>query len=127
MILTNVNLHVNLVMTRREIVFYRKPDGECPIQRFLDSLPSKAAQKAAWVLKLMEDLNRVPANYFCKLTGTEGIWEFRIKWGSDLFRVLAFFDGQKVVLTHGFMKKTRKTPYREIIRAENYKTDYFQD
>ena len=60
----------------KEIVFYRKASGECPVEKFLDSLPDKVAQKMVWVINLAEDLERVPANYFCKMVDTDNIWEF---------------------------------------------------
>ena len=111
---------------KKEIQFYKKPNGECPVESFLDALPAKVAQKAVWVLNLIEDLDRVPAHYFCKLADTDDIWEFRIKFGSNIYRVFAFFDGHKVIVTHGFFKKTQKIPREEIEKAENFKNDYFQ-
>lgn len=45
----------------REVLFYRTASGECPVQRFLDRLNGKQAQKVIWVLRLIEDLERVPA------------------------------------------------------------------
>jgi hypothetical protein len=39
----------------RTIVFYRTKDGKCPVRDFLDTLPSKAAQKVIWVLRLLEE------------------------------------------------------------------------
>ena len=99
-------------------IFYRTADGKCPVQEFLDSLPGKAAQKVAWVLSLIEDLDVVPSAYFKKLVSTEEIWECRIQLGSNAYRIFCFFDGHSVVvLTHGLIKKTQKTPQREIERA----------
>jgi phage-related protein len=109
---------------KKEIIFYSKSSGERPVQVFLDALPAKVTQKVIWVLSLVEDLERVPAQHFCKLADTENIWEFRIKLGSNIYRVLAFWDGNKVVLTHGFIKKTQKTPPQEIERAESYRRDH---
>ncbi|MBI5375251.1 MAG: type II toxin-antitoxin system RelE/ParE family toxin [Candidatus Schekmanbacteria bacterium] len=112
---------------KRNIVFYKTPNGKCPVQDFLDSLPGKSAQKVAWVLSLMEDLDVVPSVYFKKLVGTEEIWECRTQFGSNACRVFCFFDGNSVVvLTHGFMKKTQKTPRSEIDRAESYRKDYLK-
>ena len=108
----------------KEIIFYRKTDGECPVEDFLNSLPSKVAQKVIWVLNLVEDFERAPAQYFCKLTDTDNIWEFRIKLGSNIYRVFAFMDGNKVIVTNGFIKKTQKSPTNEIEKAESYKNDY---
>ena len=109
----------------RTIIFYRTEDGKCPVQDFLDTLPGKVAQKVAWVLRLLEDLEMVPATYFKKLIGTEEIWECRIQYGSNIYRIFCFFDSHLVViLTHGFEKKSMKTPRQEIERAETYRRDY---
>jgi phage-related protein len=122
--LTNVNLYVNLDMTR-EIRFYKTANQKCPVEVFLDSLPSKAVQKVTWTLNLIEDLDIVPRQYFSKMAGTEDIWECRIKHGSNSFRVFAFWDGDKVILTNGFAKKSQKAPTREIEKAKNFKRDHF--
>ena len=108
----------------REIVFYRMESGRCPVEEFLDSLNSKQAQKVAWVLQLVEELNVVPVQYFKKLVGSEDIWEVRIQVG-NIYRILGFLDGAElVVLNHAFQKKTQKTPAKEIKAAENRKRDY---
>jgi len=57
----------------REIIFYRISTGHCPAEKFLDLLPSKHSQKAAWVLSLIEDLPMVPKQYFKKLVNTDDI------------------------------------------------------
>jgi len=104
----------------KTVIFYRTADGKCPVQEFLDSLPGKTAQKVTWVLNLIEDLDVVPSTYFKKLVNTEEIWECRIQLGSNAYRIFCFFDGHSVVvLTRGLIKKTQKTPQREIERAED--------
>ncbi|MBF0328069.1 MAG: type II toxin-antitoxin system RelE/ParE family toxin [Nitrospirae bacterium] len=111
----------------KTIIFYRTTEGKCPVKEFLDSLSAKAAQKTTWVLSLIEELDIVPASYFKKLISTENIWECRIQSGSNAYRIFCFFDGSSVVvLTHGMIKKTQKTPQREIERAEAYRKDYSQ-
>jgi phage-related protein len=112
---------------KRTVVFYTTVEGKCPVKDFLDALPSKAAQKVTWVLRLLEDLDVIPVTYFKKLTGTDEIWECRIQFGSNAYRLFCFLvDGDVVVLTHGFMKKTQKTPKSEIERAEAYRQDYLR-
>ena len=111
----------------REIVFYRKNDGHSPIEEFLDSLSSKEAKKVAWVLKLIEDLEMIPRQYFKKLVNTDDIWEVRIQYANNIYRLLGFFDGGAVVLlTNGFVKKTQKTPKAEIKLAEKRKQEYLK-
>lgn len=110
----------------RQIVFYKTSMGRSPIDEFLDTLSSKQAQKAAWVLKLVEDLDLVPSEYFQKMSNTDDLWEVRVKAGSNIFRFLGFFDGSKLlVLTHVFQKKTQKTPQQAIRLAEERKRDYY--
>ena len=110
----------------KKVVFYRMKSGRSPVAEFLDSLQSKQAQKVAWVLQLLEELDVVPAQYFKKLDGSDEIWEVRVRAGRDTFRILGFLDGSKlVVLNHVFQKKTQKVPLKEIRVAEKRKRDYF--
>jgi len=111
----------------REIVFYRTDAGKCYIDEFLDSLSGKEAQKVVWIFKIVEELEIVPKRYFKKLANTEDIWEVRIDGKDKTYRILGFFDGNKiVVLNHAFIKKTRKTPKHEIEIAEHRKRDYMR-
>ena len=66
---------------------------------------------------------------FKKLTGTD-IWEFRTLYNGKQYRLLAFWDKSQdidvlVVATHGFIKKTDKTPSKEIVRAQEIMKEYF--
>ena len=99
--------------------------GKCPVEQFLDNLSSKQAQKVTWVLKLVEELDFVPANYLKNLVNTNGILEIRIQFGKNIFRLLGFQEGKNVIiLTNGFQKKTQKTPFQEIELAEKRKCEY---
>ncbi len=110
---------------KREIILYTTKDGKCPVKDFLDSLSKKVFQKISWVLQLITEIERIPSTYFKKLKDTDNIWECRIKYGSDIYRLFCFFsNGSIVVLTHGFIKKSQKIPMSEIERAEKYKHDY---
>jgi phage-related protein len=65
--------------------------------------------------------------YFKKLTGTEDLWECKIQYSSNIYRIFCFFDSHAVViLTHGFEKKSMKIPRQEIERAESYRRDYLK-
>ena len=111
----------------RNIIFYKTTHGKCPIEEFLLSLETKTRQKVVWVLKLLEDLKIIPSHFFKKLESTDNIWECRIEYKSNIYRILCFFDDNKVVvLTNGFQKKTQKTPNNEIELAEKYKQDYLR-
>ncbi|MGM0452344.1 MAG: type II toxin-antitoxin system RelE/ParE family toxin [Thermodesulfobacteriota bacterium] len=111
----------------REIRFYKTVSGHSPIQAFLDSLPAKDAQKVTWVLRLIEEMERIPSQYFKKMVNTDDIWEIRVMSGSKIFRLLGFYEGRNiVVLTHAFQKKTQKTPSQAIKKAEERKKDHLR-
>jgi phage-related protein len=97
------------------------------VEEFLDSLPDKHAQKVAWVLRLVEKLDRVPEQYLKKLVGTVEFWEVRAQAGGRSYRLLGFFDGPALlILTGGFSKKQQKTSRREIENAYQRRNDYFE-
>jgi len=121
-------LHVHIcdnIGDMRTVNFYRLPNGTSPVEEFLDSLTGKQAQKVLWVLQLIEELNEIPRQYFKKLVDSEGIWEVRIQFGNDIFRLFGFFDGGTLlILTNGFAKKTQKTPMQVIALAVRRKEEY---
>lgn len=68
-------------------------------------------------------------NIFKKLTGTE-IWEFRALHDGNCYRLLSFWDTRSdtlIVATHGIVKKSQRTPKKEIIKAEAMRKEYFDN
>ena len=66
---------------------------------------------------------------FKKLVGTD-IWKFRTLYDGIQYRLLAFWDKETetlVITTHGFVKKTQKTPQKEIDRANEIRKEYFDN
>ena len=110
----------------RTISFYKSSSGQSPVEEFLDSLTDQQARKVTWVLRLVEQLQIIPVQYFKKLVGTEHIWEVRVQVGGNIFRVLGFMDKDSLVLTNGFTKKSQKTPQQEIALAEQRRQEYYQ-
>lgn len=111
----------------KEIYFYRTETGGSLIEAFLNALNAKQAQKVVWVLQLIEELDAIPTQYFKKLVNTDDLWEVRVQSGNNIFRLLGFLDGEQlIVLTHGFQKKTQKTPKPEIELAEMRKKAYLK-
>ena len=109
----------------REINFYRDQSGYCPVAEFLDRLNVKHAQKVAWVLRLIEEQEIIPSIYLKKLVSTDEIWEVRVQFGNDIFRLLGFFEANNLMmLTHAFQKKLQKTPKQDIHLAEIRRKDY---
>lgn len=91
---------------------------------FYNKLNPKVKDKFDWTISLIERTKIVPKQYFDHIIGTDGIWEIRVKRGSDIFRVFSFFDkGNILILLNGFQKKTQKTPRKEIKKAETLKKE----
>lgn len=69
------------------------------------------------------------AELFKKLEGTE-IWEFRTLYNGIHYRLFAFWDTDNntiVIATHGIIKKTQKTPKKEIAKAIEIRRRYFEN
>jgi phage-related protein len=104
----------------RNIVFF-----EDYFQAFFNGLNKKTKAKIVWTFELIEELPMVPEKYLTHIEGTNGLYEIRVKSGSDIFRIFCFFDkGKLVVLANGFQKKTQKTPRNEIETALKIKITY---
>ena len=106
----------------REILFYEQYFIE-----FYLSLNSKVQEKIEYVFKVIRTVDIIPQKFLKQIEGTEGLYEIRIKVGSDIFRIFCCFDEDRIViLFNGFQKKKQKTPKREINRALKLKQDYFE-
>ncbi len=107
-------------MKYRTVIFYKNY-----FQLFFEKQQDKVKAKIIWTIELIEEVERVPETYLKHLTNTEGLYEIRVKLGSDIFRIFCFFDkGQLIVLANAFQKKTQKTPRKEIIKAQKIKEEY---
>ena len=113
-----------------EIIFYQKANGKEPTKDFLMSLDVKARVKMSRTITLLEENGSNLREPFSKHLD-DGIFELRTQFGESILRVLYFFrhdfllQGSHIILTHGFKKKTNKTPKREIDTAKRYRNDYF--
>ena len=104
----------------RKLIFYKSY-----FEEFFIKQSDKVKDKIIWTFSLIEEIDRVPETYLKHLTGTDGLYEIRVKQASDIYRIFCFFDkGKLIVLANGFQKKTQKTPKKEIIKALKIKEEY---
>ena len=107
-----------------QVEFYETADGKVPTQKFLDSLEPKMNAKMVGLMEILEEkgtLLREP--YSAPLE--DGIFELRAVQGSNISRALFFFYLQgRIIITHGFIKKTQKTPKAQIELAKKYRADF---
>ena len=104
----------------RTVIFYKNY-----FQKFFILQNNRVKEKILWTIRLIEDVEIVPTIYLKYISGSEGLYEIRIKNGSDIFRFFCFFENENfIVIVNGFQKKTQKTPKNEIIKAIQIKLNY---
>lgn len=106
-------------------IFYETADGRIPAKEFLLSLDYDMRAKMIRTLELLQKNGPELREPYSKEL-EDGIFELRAKFGTNISRLLYFFDeGKLVLLTNGFVKKTQKTPKQEIKIAKTYRADYY--
>ena len=109
--------------TFREIVFYKKYFDD-----FFETLNDKVKDKIDEVLFMMTIIERVPTKFFKSIEGIKGLFEIRVEYESNIYRIFCCFDkGNLVVLFNGFQKKTQKTPTKELYKAEKIMEEYYKE
>lgn len=94
---------------------------------FVQSLPSKVQEKITYNYQKIEQ-GLLDKDLFKKLRNTD-IWELRTLYNGNCYRLFSFWDTETetlVIATHGIVKKTQKTPPREIAKAESIREQYFK-
>lgn len=107
-----------------EIDYYEDENGNKPVEAFINSLDAKMKAKVFGRLELLEEHGSMLGMPFSRHLD-DGIFEPRTVQGNNITRILYFFViGERVILTHGFVKKTQKTPFREIDKAKKMRNDW---
>ena len=108
-----------------KVEFYRDRKGRCFPIEFLNEFQTKIRAKLAkWIEKLEKEGPNLPRPYADIVRGK--IRELRVSFGSNEYRFLYFFFGKRIIITHGFLKKTDRIPEGEIERAERIMQDFLQ-
>lgn len=95
---------------------------------FYKDQDSKVQEKIEYVLDLVRYEKQVPKKFLKYLENTDGIYEVRVITTFKSIRILCFFDkGDLVVLANCFVKKSKKTPRKEIKHSEKLKKDYLDE
>ena len=118
-------LHLKLnIMEAKTIKVILSEEAES----FVRLQPIKAQQKITYNIRKLE--SGVMDNNLFKKLGNSEIWELRTLFSGICYRLFAFWDTETetlVVATHGIIKKTQKTPQKEIQRAEEIRKEYFNE
>ena len=92
---------------------------------FMAKLSEKEQMKIRRALLLFSDTERIPSHFIKYIE--DGVYEFRVTYGNNEFRIFFIYDGEKlVILFTAFRKKTQQTPRKEIELAKRLKKEYYE-
>lgn len=95
---------------------------------FFEQQTEKVKEKIDYVLFVVTVAARIPQKFFQHLEGTNGLYEIRVEFQGNIYRIFCCFDeGQVVVLFNGFQKKSQKTPSGELEKAMKIRNEYFDE
>lgn len=118
-----IALPMDSIRKHRTIIFYKDY-----FEDFFLKQPKKVKAKIIWTFELIEEIERVPNTYLKHIESTNGLYEIRVKFGRNIFRIFCFFDkGKLIVLANGFQKKTKRTPRDEINIALKIREEYYNE
>jgi phage-related protein len=107
----------------RRVIYYKKYFLD-----FFDQQTTRVKEKIDHVLFVVTVAERIPRKFFQHLEGTDGLYEIRVEFQGNIYRIFCCFDeGQVIVLFNGFQKKSQKTPAGELERALNIMVEYFDE
>lgn len=107
--------------SQRQIIFHEHHFIDFYLEQIED-----VQENIEYVFKIIRTVQNVPKKFLDHITGTDGLYEIRIEYVSNIYRIFCCFDiGNLVVLFNAFQKKTQKTPKKEIDLALKLKDEYF--
>ncbi len=105
----------------RDLIFYKEY-----FEDFFEKQNIKVKEKIDYVLFVITHAERVPEKFLKHIEGSKGLYEIRVEFGGNIFRIFCCFDRDKiVVLFNGFQKKSAKTPGQQIELAYKLMKEYF--
>ncbi|MCK5134266.1 MAG: type II toxin-antitoxin system RelE/ParE family toxin [Bacteroidales bacterium] len=108
---------------RRQIIYFKNYFAV-----FFNAQTERVKDKIDYVLYLITVAERIPGKFFKYLEGTDGLFEIRVEFESNIFRIFCCFDeGNLVILFNGFQKKSQKIPWKEFDKAIRIKKEYFSE
>lgn len=109
--------------------FYTRPNGHNEFIEFYQSLPPKDREKLLATIAMIQEQGILVAQrmeWVKKLN--DDIFEIRSKVSSNIQRALYFHVvDNRYVITHGFTKKSQKTPPNEIKKALTIKKEFEEE
>ena len=116
-------------MEKPKFISYTRPNGHNEFEEFYNSLPTKDRNKLRATIDMIEEAGiqaAIQLEWVKKLDSE--IYEIRSKISSNIQRALYFHvRNNQYIITHGFTKKTQKTPTKEKIKAKQIKEEFEEE
>jgi len=107
---------------KRQLIYFKRYFYD-----FFNLQPENVKEKIDSVLFLITVAERIPRKFFQNMKGYDKLFEIKIEFESNIYRIFCCFDkGNIVVLFNGFQKKSQKTPKKEIEKAIRIMNEYFE-
>lgn len=116
-------------MEKPKFTFYTRPNGTNEVVDFIESLPIKDKAKLLATIYSVQNFGiRISERQQWVKKLDSNIYEIRSRLSSNIQRVLYFhLENNEYIVTHGFTKKSQKTPIREIQHANMLRREYFNN
>ena len=105
-----------------KVVYYQTRGGKETVREFIDFQPNKKRAKIVWMIELLKKHGKVlPKTYLKRLVGSKNLWELK----SGFYRIfLSFLQEKNILFIHAIIKKTQKTPKKDIKLAIKRLNEY---
>lgn len=109
-----------------KIFLYKNSSGKELINDFIDSFSNHDIVKIRLDVRLLKEygLNLLSTSKIKKISGVPNLYELRIKASVQIRLFFAYFPPDNFIILHGFIKKTNKTPKKEIKTAISRKKEF---
>ena len=108
---------------KRKILFYGKY-----FFAFYEKQERKVKNKIDYVIDIIRNVDKVPIKFLKYFKGTDNLYEVRILTSLKQIRIFCFFDeGKVIILANCFVKKSKKTPKKDLELAVKLKKEYFDN
>jgi hypothetical protein len=116
---------------RWTIEYFEQEDTTQPAEVFEDALDAAYPRLAGKLLRVTEELqfsgHRMGGGYVEKCHDYQGIWEIRVIHSGTLAREFLGFDGERIILLHGYVKRTgQPASEHDMRKAFTYWTEYMR-
>jgi len=103
---------------RWKVNYYKDLNGKKPVEEWINTLDIKLKVKIFRLFELLEEFNINLKEPYVKPLGDK-LYEARIKDNKGIYRIIYFsYINRQFIMLNGFMKKTQKTPKKEIDLAK---------